>query len=427
LENVRLFNETKEALDHQRASGEVLAAISSSIADTAPVFQRILANCERLFAANLAGISLVDVDGQFHLKAYHGAHRDELERVIRSSADDSEGSGGAIFRHEIWQVPDVDKDPVVPTDMRLCCSTMGVKSLVFAPMRSAGSNIGTIFVGRDHVGHLSETDITLLRTFADQAVISIQNARLLREIQEKSKQVEIASQHKMQFLANMSHELRTPLNAILGYTELLFDGIYGELEDRVRGVLERVQYNGKHLLGLIHDVLDLSKIDAGQLTLTMDTYSVSALVESTVASTESLARGKGLVLRAAVDEGLPLGWGDERRLMQVLLNIVGNAIKFTDKGSVDVAATLADGSFQISVRDSGPGIKEEDQVRIFEEFQQVDASSTRGKGGTGLGLAIAKRIVEMHGGSISVTSALGSGSTFVVILPVRVEYPVQAA
>jgi signal transduction histidine kinase len=217
------------------------------------------------------------------------------------------------------------------------------------------------------------------------------------------------------------------LNAILGYAELLFDGIYGALDDRVKGVLDRVQQNGKHLLGLINDVLDLSKIDAGQLTLSLDKYSMSGLVKSTVASTESLARAKGLALEASVDEGMPLGRGDERRLTQVLLNIVGNAIKFTDQGKVELIASAADGTFIVDVRDTGPGIAEADQARIFEEFQQVDLSSTRTKGGTGLGLAIAKRIVEMHGGTISVTSEVGAGSTFRMVVPIHVEQQKETA
>src|SRR5471030_1936469 len=186
----------------------------------------------------------------------------------------------------------------------------------------------------------------------------------------------------------MSHELRTPLNAILGYSDLMVDGIYGELPDKVRGVLDRVQRNGKHLLGLINDVLDLAKIEAGQLTLEIDDYSVSAMVKSVVAATESLARGKGLALTATVEDGIIMGRGDERRLTQVLINLVGNAIKFTDKGAVDVAARTRDGLFEVAVRDTGPGIAEADQKRIFEEFQQIDDTSTRAKGGTGLGLAI---------------------------------------
>ena len=251
--------------------------------------------------------------------------------------------------------------------------------------------------------------------------------RMSEQLGHLYEQLETANRHKSQFLANMSHELRTPLNSVLGYSELLIDGIYGELPEKARGVLERVQSNGKHLLGLINDVLDLSKIEAGQLTLTVDDYSMSAVVKSVVAITESLARGKGLALVTSIQDGLPVGRGDERRLTQVLLNLVGNAVKFTDKGSVEVAAVALAGRFAVSVRDTGPGIAEADRSRVFEEFQQVDDANTRSKGGSGLGLAIAKRIVEMHGGTIVLESTLGRGSTFRMVIPIRAQGGKEAA
>jgi signal transduction histidine kinase len=234
---------------------------------------------------------------------------------------------------------------------------------------------------------------------------------------------ESASQHKSQFLANMSHELRTPLNSVLGFTEMLSDGIYGELPERAKGALAKVEANGRHLLGLINDVLDLSKIEAGQLKLSLGEYSLAELVNGLIASTEALARTKGLALTTTIAPGLPPGKGDERRLAQVLINLVGNAVKFTESGAVEVRARRVHDEFEITVRDTGPGIAPEDQERIFSEFQQVDDSSTRSKGGTGLGLAISKRIIEIHGGTLTVESALGKGSTFRVQLPVRVEEP----
>ena len=271
------------------------------------------------------------------------------------------------------------------------------------------------------------TTIDLLQTFAAQSVVAMQNARLFAEIEEKGRQLELASRHKSQFLANMSHELRTPLNAVLGYSEMMLDGLYGDMPEKAKGVLERVQANGKHLLGLINDVLDLSKIEAGQLSLAIEDYSMSALVKQAVATTESLARTKGLALTAQIQDGLPKGRGDERRLTQVLLNLIGNAVKFTDKGEVAISAEVADGRFTVAVRDTGPGIAEADQARIFEEFQQVDNTNTRKKGGTGLGLAIAKRIMEMHGGTLTVQSAVGEGSIFRMILPVRAAQGKEAA
>src|SRR5438876_7396106 len=219
----------------------------------------------------------------------------------------------------------------------------------------------------------------------------------------------------------MSHELRTPLNAILGYTELILDSIYGEPSEKMRAVLERLQSNGRHLLGLINDVLDLSKIEAGQLTLSLHDYSLSDLVHGVVSAVEPLAAEKRLAFTAEVPPNLPRGHGDERRLSQVLLNLVGNAIKFTDKGEVAIRASATNGAFTVTVCDTGPGIAAADQAKIFEEFQQADSSSTRQKGGTGLGLAIAKRIIEMHGGRLWVESSLGQGSTFSFTLPVRVE------
>jgi signal transduction histidine kinase len=213
---------------------------------------------------------------------------------------------------------------------------------------------------------------------------------------------------------------------VLGYAELMADGVYGELSEKAQGVLGRIQTNGKHLLGLINDVLDLSKIEAGQFTLSIEPYSVGAVVQAVIAATESLASNKGIRLGAEVAADLPAGSGDERRLTQVLLNIVGNAIKFTDQGEVVIAARTDGDMFEVAVRDTGPGIAPENQAKIFGEFQQIDDSSTRKKGGTGLGLTISKKIVEMHGGAISVESELGKGSIFRVRIPVRAA-PVREA
>jgi signal transduction histidine kinase len=287
--------------------------------------------------------------------------------------------------------------------------------------------MGTLVVRREAVGTFPESTIELLKTFAAHSVLAIQNAHLFTEIDAKSRQLEIASQHKSQFLANMSHELRTPLNAILGYTELILDNIYGDAPDKMREVLERLQANGKHLLGLINDVLDLSKIEAGQLALDLAGYSLTDIVHTVVVAVESLANGKNLALTADVAPNLPAGRGDERRLAQVLLNLVGNAIKFTDKGEVAIKATTSDGSFTVAVRDTGPGIARSDQGKIFEEFQQADNSATKRKGGTGLGLSIAKRIIAMHGGRIWVESEVGKGSTFAFTIPVTVERQVGEA
>jgi signal transduction histidine kinase len=246
-------------------------------------------------------------------------------------------------------------------------------------------------------------------------------------IQGINRELESASKHKSRFLANMSHELRTPLNAVLGYTELMLDNIYGEAPDKMRSVLQRIESNGRYLLGLINDVLDLSKIEAGQLTLSISEYSLKGIVDSVCSTAEPLASEKKLAFKVEVDPDLPPGRGDERRLTQVLLNLVGNAIKFTDSGGVIIKATKADESFYVEVRDSGPGISAADQAKLFQEFQQADNSLTRKKGGTGLGLAISKRIVEMHGGKIGIESRVGEGSTFWFRLPINPWQQVQQA
>jgi signal transduction histidine kinase len=258
-------------------------------------------------------------------------------------------------------------------------------------------------------------------------VLAIQNARLFAEIEDKSRQLEEASRHKSQFLANMSHELRTPLNAILGYNELILDDIYGEPSVKMREVLKRIETNGRHLLGLINDVLDLSKIEAGQFNLAFSDYSLKSVIQAVFSAVEPLASEKQIALKMDVAPELPEGRGDERRLTQVLLNLVGNALKFTDAGEVSIRGSSTNGAFNIAVRDTGPGISEADQAKLFQEFQQADNALAREKGGTGLGLAISKRIVEMHGGRIWVDSVLGQGSTFSISLPVSVEQQARPA
>ena len=329
----------------------------------------------------------------------------------------------AITREPV-QIADIAREDSYRGPLRDVLLRAGTRAILAVPLLREGHLVGGLTVNKKTPGEFAPEVVDLLTTFATQSAVAIQNARLFREIEAKSRELEIASRHKSQFLANMSHELRTPLNAIIGYTELIADGIYGDVPDKMREVLERVQQSGRHLLGLINDILDLSKIEAGQLVLALEDYSMEAVVRTVGTAVEALAAEKSLQLDVVLEPDLPMGRGDERRLTQVLLNLVGNAIKFTEAGSVRMRAAVADGRFLVSVTDTGPGIAESDREKIFEEFQQADTTRARAKGGTGLGLAISRRIVEMHGGRLWVESTLGEGSTFSFTVPVHVEQQV---
>jgi signal transduction histidine kinase len=289
------------------------------------------------------------------------------------------------------------------------------------PLLAGGSSVGVFFLDSLTVGAYTEQDIELVDPVAQQLALAIDNTRLFQDIEEKGRQLEVANRHKSQFLANMSHELRTPLNAILGYTELILDDIYGEVPQKVREPLVRLEKNGRHLLGLINDVLDLSKIEAGSIRLSIAGYSMSEAVQAAITAVEPLAAEKKLRLKVVVQEGLPRAEGDEQRTTQVLLNLLGNAIKFTESGEVALHVSTLDGAFHVAITDSGPGIDEGEQRKIFEEFHQAEAVRTSKKGGTGLGLAICKRFIELQGGNIWVESSVGKGSTFGFVLPIRVK------
>jgi signal transduction histidine kinase len=419
LENVRLFNETKEALEQQKASGEVLAAISSSIADTAPVFEKILSSAERLFAGKLAGINLVEEDGLIHLAAYRGPGREELERFFPLAIDRKSGSGTAILSRSVIHYPDVVNDEGVPEVSRRANKAVGFKGVVYAPMVWEGKAIGVIFVGRDYAGPFSDKDIALLKTFADQAVIAIQNARLFREIEDKSRQLEVANKHKSEFLANMSHELRTPLNAIIGFSEVLQEKLFGDVNDKQEDYLNDIHSSGKHLLGLINDILDLSKVEAGRMELDLATFDVASALSNAMTLVRERAQRHNVALRMDVGQGLGEVTADERKLKQILVNLLTNAVKFTpDGGSIDVTARRDTGGLVIAVRDTGIGIAPEDHEAVFEEFRQVGRDYTKKQEGTGLGLTLTKKFVELHGGRIWVESEPGKGSTFTFTIPV---------
>ncbi|MFZ1093140.1 MAG: ATP-binding protein, partial [Xanthobacteraceae bacterium] len=413
-------HELAQSVGELRALGEVSQAVNSTL-DLQEVLNTIVGKAVQLSNTDAGAIyEYVDAKEEFELRSTYGMDEALIAAIKERHVHIGDaGIGHAASQRAPLQIADVQKEPA--TEVLDVVVRAGYRALLFIPLLGADRIIGALVVRRKRPGEFPKQTIDLLQTFAAQSVLAIQNARLFHEIEDKGRQLEVASQHKSQFLANMSHELRTPLNAILGYTELILDNIYGETPQKMRGVLERVQRNGKHLLGLINDVLDLSKIEAGQLTLALADYSLKDVVHSVFAAVESLANEKKLALRVEMPNNLPVGRGDERRLTQVLLNLVGNAIKFTDQGEVAVKASALNGAYTLSVCDTGPGIPPADQAKIFEEFQQADSSATKKKGGTGLGLSIARRIVELHGGRMWVESEVGKGATFSISLPVKVE------
>jgi GAF domain-containing protein/HAMP domain-containing protein len=420
IQNARLFNETKEALDQQRASGEVLAAISSSIADTAPVFDEILASCQRLFTGKTVAITLVGKDGLIRLGAFHGRGRDEMEKIFPAAIDGETGSGVAILRGSIFPVPDVEHGDDVPPKVRRGCRAVGVKGAIFAPMMWEGKGIGAIYIGRDYAGPFSEKEIALLKTFADQAVIAIQNVRLFREIQDKSRELEIANKHKSEFLANMSHELRTPLNAIIGFSEVLIERMFGELNEKQDDYLKDIHSSGRHLLSLINDILDLSKVEAGRMELEPSSFDLPLAISNAMTLLRERAQRHGIALGLNADPSLGEIVADERKFKQILVNLLSNAVKFTpDGGRIDVSTHRDADNVVISVRDTGIGIAPEDQDAVFEEFRQVGRNYTNKQEGTGLGLALTQKFVELHGGRIWLESEPGKGSTFSFTIPIK--------
>ena len=278
--------------------------------------------------------------------------------------------------------------------------------------------MGAITVLRAETGLFTDKQVALLETFANQAVIAIENVRLFREIQDKSYQLEIANKHKSEFLANMSHELRTPLNAIIGFSEVMLERMFGDVNEKQEEYLKDIHSSGQHLLSLINDILDLSKVEAGRMELNLDDFDLPAAIGNSLTLIRERALRHGIVLASEIDPALGTIRADERKFKQVMLNLLSNAVKFTpEKGKITVRARPAGGMVEVAITDTGVGIAPEDLDAVFEEFKQVGTDYTRKAEGTGLGLPLAKRFVELHGGAMRLASEPGKGSTFSFTLP----------
>jgi signal transduction histidine kinase len=421
IENVRLFKELgtrnaelSEALDQQTATSEILRVISGSLANVQPVFEAIARNASRLAEAMFA--SVLHYDGvRFHLVARNNVP----EQVERLFPIEPRGLIAAMVdTRAIVYCEDVQVDP--RSQYPQIAAAMGYRSAAFVPMLREGDVIGCIFVGRGVVQPFTDKQIALLKTFADQAVIAIENVRLFHEIQEKTRQLEAANRHKDEFLASMSHELRTPLNAVIGFSEVLLERMFGELNDKQEEYLGDILASGRHLLSLINDILDLAKIEAGRMELDLEDFDLAQAIDNAVVLVRERATRKGLVLETALAPALGEVRADQRKIKQVLLNLLSNAVKFTPEGGrVEVRAARADDHVEVSVSDTGIGIAVEDQETVFEEFRQVGTDYAKKHEGTGLGLTLSRKFVELHGGRIAVKSRLGEGSTFTFTLPGR--------
>ena len=382
----------------------------------------MVSRASQLAAADGGSIFEYDaVAREFRLRATHGYGPELVEALHTMPIRVGEGVIGRAAEHrEPMQVADIAREGAYRGRFRDVLLRTGYRALLAVPLVREDQVIGALSVNRRAPGDFPPEVIELLRTFATQSALAIQNARLFQELGDKSQELEAASRHKSEFLANMSHELRTPLNAIIGFSEVLGERMFGELNDKQAEYVQDILSSGRHLLSLINDILDLSKVEAGRMELELSRFDLPAAIGGAVILVRERATRHGLGLDVSVDEGLGVFVGDERKIRQVLLNLLSNAVKFTPEGGrITVRAAPADGSVEVSVADTGIGIAQEDQEAIFQEFRQVGTDYARKREGTGLGLALARRFVDLHGGRIWVKSRPGEGSTFTFTLPVR--------
>jgi signal transduction histidine kinase len=431
IENVRLFKELQarntditEALEQQTATAEILRVISSSPTDLQPVFDAILEKATRLCDAHLGLLGLYDGE-TFQSVAQRGANADFAKWLGGRGPFKPGSSGGVLTRmiaeRRAIQIPDNRESPAYRDRKPYTVAFVelgGARTYLAVPMLKDGRVVGGISIYRPEVRPFTQKQIDLVSTFASQATIAIENVRLFKEIQEKGRQLEIANKHKSDFVANMSHELRTPLNAVIGFSEALLEKMFGELNAKQEDYLKDIHSSGRHLLSLINDILDLSKVEAGRMELELSEFSLPTALKNAMSLVRGRAQTHGIELKLRVDPKLGDIRADERKFKQIVVNLLSNAVKFTpDGGHVEVNARMNGRAVKVSVKDTGVGIALADQAALFEEFRQVGRDATTRQEGTGLGLALTRRFVELHGGKISVESAPGKGSTFTFTLP----------
>jgi signal transduction histidine kinase/CheY-like chemotaxis protein len=424
IQNVQLFRELQRrggdlarSVDELRALGEISHAVSSS-RDLDEMLSTIVTQAVRL--SNTDGGSIFEFNAQtgaFEVRTCVGTSEELVEtlRSLRIHLDETfVGRAGASGQP--LQAPDLDLERLdVHTE---ALRRHGWRSLLAVPLMREDEIIGALIVRRTVPGEFTPETCGLLETLASQSAVAIHNARLFRELELKTEQLEIASQHKSEFLASMSHELRTPLNAVIGFSDVLLERMFGELNDRQDEYLRDIRSSGHHLLELINEILDLSKVEAGRMELELGPVSLVDAIDNGLAMVRQRAAKHGIFLRRDIAGEIGIVWADELKLRQVLLNLLTNAVKFTpDGGSVEIAARVTDGEVEVSVTDTGIGIAEAERHRIFEAFQRGGRTAPRGAEGTGLGLTLTRQIVELHGGRIWMTSTPGEGSTFAFALP----------